>query len=387
MLELLDYSPHILYQQLPKVRTMKLKCCEIVTGDSLVVDQLLAKLLNDYNQIEITLIHANKSLCQNLIKTTCNAFNTSKIQYKWMAHVNQASNMQFDVVVANLSSIAEDVSAIISPQVKINALPIALENILRIGKNYSIFIDKFFLHSADFKNGRNLLKRCFIHSILDFNRVVINKSRFEILNINFSNINQSNKLVKVLSTTTRITTSQDQDEITSDDFPNWLIYMDDAFRAMRAKMTFDIFDVDRDRQINSTMLSTQGKIGVLKSSHLSLDTIDPLVSFNADPCFITTDHKTLAIDKYLNADDVYLCPNMTAITRVFKKPKGYLINSSLSILTLKCKDIEINEQDLAFWKSPEFHHFYRIARNNSQRNLNIDKSAAFYFGVLNRNVI
>ena len=72
-----------------------------------------------------------------------------------------------------------------------------------------------------------------------------------------------------------------------------------------------------------------------------------------------------------------------------KKPKGFLMNSSVCILTTKSQEIKITDTDLAFWRTKEFREFYKIARNKSQINLNIDKSAVFYFGVLktNRGVI
>ena len=74
-----------------------------------------------------------------------------------------------------------------------------------------------------------------------------------------------------------------------------------------------------------------------------------------------------------------LTPNMTYNSRVMRKPKGYLVNGSVAILTLK-KGKKFSEEDALFISSPEYRAFLQIARNFQTRSLNIDNCSVYFFG-------
>ena len=101
---------------------------------------------------------------------------------------------------------------------------------------------------------------------------------------------------------------------------------------------------------------------------------------NYDSYINNNDLKGLSVEKYVNRDDVYICPNMTYYPRVLKKPKNTVVNGSVAILENKSKYI-INNNDLKFFSSSTFEKFYRIARNHSTRSLNIDNNSVVFFGI------
>ena len=73
--------------------------------------------------------------------------------------------------------------------------------------------------------------------------------------------------------------------------------------------------------------------------------------------------------------------NMTYKPRMIKKPKGCLVNGSLAILIPK-KGITPTEEQMAFFSTQEYRHFYQIARNFQTRSLNVDACSVFFYGLL-----
>ena len=65
-------------------------------------------------------------------------------------------------------------------------------------------------------------------------------------------------------------------------------------------------------------------------------------------------------------------------------PKGCIVDGSVAILTPKDDSYIITNKDLAYYATEEFTAFYKIARNNGTRSLNIDNNSVFFFGLLKK---
>ena len=93
----------------------------------------------------------------------------------------------------------------------------------------------------------------------------------------------------------------------------------------------------------------------------------------------------LSVAKYLNADNVFLTPNMTYNPRVIRKPKNCLVNGSVAILIPK-ENIKITDEQLLYFSTKEYRDFYQIARNYQTRSLNVDACSVYFYGLLKENI-
>lgn len=252
----------------------------------------------------------------------------------------------------------------------------ALHKATQIGNLVCFIMPKAFLHNSEYSVCRRKISQIKIDQITDLGEKAYKSASFEFIALYLKpNEKPSQTLIK--STIDRTSRIKDQNNITDERFPTWLIYRNPSFNEFADKMRFDCFDVYRDRRITSSKLEPNGEVRVINSKN-----------FPEPNVFITTEY-----DKYvkpeslgscqtlnfLDSDDVFICPNMTLKTRVIKKPRGVVANGSLAILTPK---VTLSDIDIDFYSSEEFHSFYYIVRNKSKRLLNLDKNAIYYFGIL-----
>ena len=226
---------------------------------------------------------------------------------------------------------------------------------------------------------RNRIKKHKIDYIVDFGENGFKGVLIETIAL-FIDVNGIIDNTTVYSVTKDLINVQKQDIITSEEFPSWIIYRNDFFNEIASELKFNIFKVFRDRQITNKILKEKGDIRVLKSRNLSRDGSKIIDIKNYDSYVDESDLKGLSVEKYIDRDDVYLCPNMTYYPRMFKKPKDTVVNGSVAILE-NISDYTIDENDLKFFSSGTFEEFYRIARNHSTRSLNIDNNSVVFFGI------
>lgn len=393
MHDLLEVSPQIIIQQIGVKPTSKIKICELVTSNTILSPFLVKSIYKFCHKIEITLV-CSSYVEFNLIKNLyLDVFSLPCLNLIFVESIEELKDNYFDILLGNLSSFSNRLAKLSQESITKNPGNYFIKTLSKKAKSFSLYLDKSFLHSGDYIESRILLSSYHITSILDFNKLKLGATKYEIIHLSFKTELIPNEKLRVVFTPTKEVLIQKQTEITHPDLPNWVLYLNDDFKKMLNNLETGIFDVDRDRQINNSMLTTVqsgNNIPVIKSKHLGLDAFVIEPEFNKDPCYIAQlALEKLSIKKFLNSDNIFLCPNMTPHIRIFKKPKGFLMNSSVCILTTKSQEIQITVTDLAFWRSEEFREFYRVARNKSQINLNIDKSAVFYFGILkaNRQVI
>ena len=157
-----------------------------------------------------------------------------------------------------------------------------------------------------------------------------------------------------------------------------------AFDEVAKKMEFGVFCVFRDRQItNKDVKNTKTSpkdIQVIKSRNIDNLGKKILKINNYDSYISNKVIDKFAVKKYLNAENVYITPNMTYKPRVMRKPKGVITNGSIAILIPKNLDTTFTDKDLEYFSSNEYRKFYEIARNYQTRSLNIDNNSVFFFG-------
>ena len=90
------------------------------------------------------------------------------------------------------------------------------------------------------------------------------------------------------------------------------------------------------------------------------------------------------VAKYLNKENCFLVPNLTYYPRSCRLPKDCIVDGSVAILTTKDENVVITQEDLSYYATEEFTMFYKIARNNGTRSLNIDNNSVFFFGKLKK---
>lgn len=386
MHDLLEVSPAIIIQQISIKSTPKYRICELFSSNNLLSPFFAKHIYKSCSKIEITLVCKNEADLTHAKEISLEVFNLPHVNIIFVKSIDELADNYFDVLFANLSSYTKDLGQYGNDTGTKNIADCFITTLSKKTKTLSLYADKAFLHGSDYSDSRKLLSTYHINSIIDFNKFRVDNAKYEIIHLTVKVEQRPNERLQVIFTPTKKVTIQKQTDVTDPGLPNWVLYIDETFKTILSKMVTGIFNVNRDRQINNSMLSSKnisGAVPVIKAKHLSTNAEQIEPEFNADPFYINEPTlEKLAVKRFLNSDNVFLCPNMTPHIRIFKKPHGYLMNSSVCILTPKSPETRITDDDLAFWRSEEFLEFYKVARNRSQLNLNIDKSAAFYFGTL-----
>ena len=143
-------------------------------------------------------------------------------------------------------------------------------------------------------------------------------------------------------------------------------------------MNFNIFTSFRDRQITKAITRKKGKVRVIKSRNVKSLGVEAIDNYD---CYID-DVSGLAVAKYLNITGVVMVPNLSYKPRAAFLPEKSIVDGSVALLTLKNGTRKPRKKDLEYYGTEEFERFYRIARNNGTRSLNIDNNAVFFFGLL-----
>ena len=255
-----------------------------------------------------------------------------------------------------------------------------LDKAINIGNYVALVFPKFLLNTPEFAPTRSYLSRKAVECIIDFGEKGFPGVLVETLAIFINNLSRPSN-TRVASITHGKFMIQSQNYIFDDKLPYWIIYRNDEFDSVCKKLDFNVFKVFRDRQITNKVLFPNGDIRVLKSRNISNDGKSVIDIDGYDSFISYDDAKNLSVYSYLNRDNVYLTPNMTYKPRMIKKPKECLVNGSLAILIPK-EGITPTEEQMAFFSTQEYRHFYQIARNFQTRSLNVDACSVFFYGLL-----
>ena len=257
-----------------------------------------------------------------------------------------------------------------------------LEKAISLSDYVVMITPKTFLNTPEFEDTRDFVNNYNLSCILDFGEKGFKNVLIETICF-FINTQSKPLKTKVVSVSNNIVVEQKQSYITDKKLPYWIIYRDKNFDNVFNNMTFDIFTVFRDRQItnsNSSLTKTENSVRVIKSRNISDDgkQIEDILNYDT---YINNDVlQKLTVNQYIDAENVYLSPNMTYKPRVCKKPKGVVVNGSVAILIPK-DEIVLSDEDMQYFSTTEYRDFYKTARNYQTRSLNIDKSSVFFFGI------
>ena len=255
-----------------------------------------------------------------------------------------------------------------------------LDKAVSLADHVVLIFPKFVLNTPEFASTREYLGKKSVECIIDFGEKGFPGVLVETIALFVNNLVKP-RTTKVISFSKHLTLEQKQSYIFSDDFPYWLIYRDETFDEVSAKLEFDVFKVFRDRQLTSKHLRESGEIRVLKSRNISDDGTKIIDIENYDSYVNREDIKGLYVEEYLDDDSVYLTPNMTYNPRVMRKPKNVIVNGSVAILIPK-GNFTTSDEQLKYFSSTEYRKFYQIARNYQTRSLNVDSCSVFFYGLL-----
>lgn len=258
-----------------------------------------------------------------------------------------------------------------------------LEKSILISDYVAMVFPKFLLNTPEFQESRNYLSTKNIDCIIDFGEKGFKGVLVETIAIFINNLGTINT-TKIISITKHLEMVQNQNYIFDRSLPYWIIYRNDFFDRIYQKLDFDEFTVFRDRQLTNSNLNQTNGIRVIKSRNID-DTGTKILDIENYDSFVDENELSLyAVSKYLNAENVYLTPNMTYKPRVIRKPKNCLVNGSVAILIPK-DDVHITDEQLHYFSSKEYRDFYQIARNFQTRSLNVDSCSVYFYGLLKIN--
>lgn len=325
-------------------------------------------------------------LLQELLKTLkvpenfkINFINTDTLLYQFGKH--------YDIVVGNPPYMKFKGDKNLLTQYKFSAYNQETNNLfaffidkaLRLADYVAMIVPKSLINAPEFNATREVMERFQISHFVDYGEKAFKGVKIETVSF-VVNTKKKPASTLVESYITNDITNCEQAYFTDSTYPYWLIYRSDEFDVVANKLDFDIFTAYRDRAITKRHTRSEGKYRVLKSRNIGSNEIINIPDYD---CYMD-DISEFGVSKYLDVENCYLVPNLTYYPRACKMPKGCIADGSVAILTPKNETIIISEEDLAYYATDEFTSFYKIARNNGTRSLNIDNNSVFFFGVLKK---
>ena len=260
-----------------------------------------------------------------------------------------------------------------------NLFSFFIEKTLKYGNFVSLIVPKSLINAPEFNITRKVMERSNILKIIDFGEKAFKGVKIETISFLVNTVGHPSK-TKIESYITNEIVEHDQIYITDSTFPYWLIYRNQTFDDIAAKMRFDIFKSFRDRSITKNNTDSSGAIRVLKSRNIASNEI---VNIEGYDCYINNVSE-LAVGEFLNKPNCVLVPNLTYYPRACFMPENCICDGSVAILEVKDSKFSVSKEDLDYYATEEFSEFYKIARNRGTRSLNIDNNSVFFFGLLKK---
>lgn len=256
-----------------------------------------------------------------------------------------------------------------------NLFALFFERALSLSAVVALFTPKSLLNAPEFTPLRSLLETKALLSINDYGEKGFQGVKIETISTVVDSREQPSR-TSVNSYILSTYKTYDQNYITDRNYPYWLIYRDNYFDSIVAKLDLGVFDVLRDRTLTSKVMKPNGSVRVIKSRNIG----DGVISSRDEDRFVDSPNVSPIAKEYFNKDNIAVAPNLSYYPRASLLPKDSIVDGSAAILIPRNKRIITNE-DLAFFSSKEFFMFYRIARNYSTRSLNIDSKSVFFWAL------
>lgn len=256
-----------------------------------------------------------------------------------------------------------------------NLFALFFERALSLSAVVALFTPKSLLNAPEFTPLRSLLETKALLSINDYGEKGFQGVKIETISTVVDSREQPSR-TSVNSYILSTYKTYDQNYITDRNYPYWLIYRDNYFDSIVAKLDLSVFDVLRDRTLTSKVMKPNGSVRVIKSRNVG----DGVISSRDEDRFVDSPNVSPIAKEYFNKDNIVVAPNLSYYPRASLLPKDSIVDGSAAILIPRNKRAITNE-DLAFFSSKEFFMFYRIARNYSTRSLNIDSKSVFFWAL------
>ena len=256
-----------------------------------------------------------------------------------------------------------------------NLFALFFERALSLSAVVALFTPKSLLNAPEFTPLRSLLETKALLSINDYGEKGFQGVKIETISTVVDSREQPSR-TSVNSYILSTYKTYDQNYITDRNYPYWLIYRDNYFDSIVAKLDLGVFDVLRDRTLTSKVMKPNGSVRVIKSRNVG----DGVISSRDEDRFVDSPNVSPIAKEYFNKDNIVVAPNLSYYPRASLLPKDSIVDGSAAILIPRNKRTITNE-DLAFFSSKEFFMFYRIARNYSTRSLNIDSKSVFFWAL------
>lgn len=258
-----------------------------------------------------------------------------------------------------------------------NVFSFFIEKSLELGDIVSLVVPKSLINAPEFDETRKLMSTQRVQNIIDFGEKGFHGVKIETVAFTIST-NKRPDQTRVESYITDTVTWMRQDYLADNEYPYWLIYRNEEFDRVAAKMQLGLFRAFRDRSITKRITKESGKIRVLKSRNIGDNKVIDIPGYD---CYMDN-IDDLAVSKFLNQRQCVLVPNLTYYPRACFLPPNSITDGSVAILTTIDDHQEVTEKDLAFYATEEFGRFYAIARNRGTRSLNVDNNSVFFYGKL-----
>ena len=383
-----------IYSELPDIKKKELRILEPSVGVGNFIPYIISKYVEaerliidvvDINNYSIEILKELMSIINIPQNVTINYITDDFLLHEFEKRYDLViGNPPFAKISSNNKKIKEYRKDCINEKSN-NTSSYFLEKSTRISDNVVMIMPKFLLNTDEYSKTRKYLRNAKINSIIDFGEKGFEGVLIETICISINMSSLPNN-TKVISIPYNIVYNQKQDYITDDKLPYWVIYRDKYFDNVFKKMQFNVFNVFRDRQItnNNTSKSKENVrdgVWVIKSRNISdsgskIEHLEDYDQYIEKKLLVN-----MSVNKFIDDENIYLTPNMTYKPRMCKKPAGTIVNGSIAILIPK-DNIELNEQEMAYFSTDEYREFYKIARNYQTRSLNIDKNSVFFFGKL-----
>jgi DNA (cytosine-5)-methyltransferase 1 len=256
-----------------------------------------------------------------------------------------------------------------------NIFAFFLNKAISMSDTVAYILPKSFLSSPVYGKLREVIQELNVKQITDYGEKAFAGVKIETISLIIGTRGKKTR-TKIESYITNEVVKKDQSYIMDPKFPYWLIYRNSFFDEVSTKMTFNIFEVYRDRKITKRHTKSKGKYRVLKSRNIGSNKIVDLAGYDT----YVDNIDDFPVSRYLNKPNLILVPNLTYKPRATFLPKKSITDGSVAILIPKEDTAQIRTKDLEYYSTDEFREFYMLARNLGSRSLNIDSNSVFYFG-------
>ena len=309
----------------------------------------------------------------------CNDFLTFEMPYYYDLAIG---NPPYSKLKKVTPIIAKHLRKNINQQTK-NLSALFLEKCIRWSSCVALVLNKTILSTEEFSPTRELLRKIRIEAIIDFGRYGFTGLSIETMCLIISP-RRKPQITRIYNMKFNMRQEKKQDYITDNSYPYFIIYRDEQFDVVANKLTFDVFDVFRDRQITKAITNRhtgENSLRVIKAKNLDDDGMGVTEIDGYDTYILKQDAKSLTAYRYVNDFSVYLTPNMTYNPRVIENLPNTIPDGSVAVLVPK-QPVRLTHDQRAYFSTDEYRRFYSVARNLSTQSINVDKTSVFFYGVL-----